>query len=88
MLHKTKIQNRKRKQRKSVEKTRWVVDEQSNSRREERMRRFARDDDGRKPHQEACWFIDTVGEGTSDAVVGTSIDIEKSYFRLTSVILS
>lgn len=32
------------------------------------------------------WYIDREGEqGTSDNIVGTCMDIEKSYFRLTSV---
>ncbi|EAO76875.1 hypothetical protein SAI_2443 [Streptococcus agalactiae H36B] len=35
------------------------------------------------------WYIDREGEqGTSDNVVGTCMDIEKSYFRLTSVSFS
>ncbi|VDN32350.1 unnamed protein product [Gongylonema pulchrum] len=83
---------RKKKQKKNSAKLaeQWLADERSNAQREERARRFARDDDVRRTkfsdmRQRVDWSIDRGGdEGTSDNIVGTCTDIEKSYFRLTS----
>lgn len=81
---------KKKKQQKGAEKAKWVADEGSNARREERARRFARDDETqRRAHQSlARRRIEIVRDATStvdEVVVGTCTDIEKSFFRLTSV---
>ncbi|VIO92514.1 SAC3/GANP family protein [Brugia malayi] len=87
----TAAQKKKKKQKKNSGKSgRWAADERSNAQREERARRFARDDEARRAkftemRRRLDWYIDREGEqGTSDNVVGTCMDIEKSYFRLTS----
>uniref|UniRef100_A0A8R1U0C6 PCI domain-containing protein n=1 Tax=Onchocerca volvulus TaxID=6282 RepID=A0A8R1U0C6_ONCVO len=87
----TAAQKKKKKQKKNNGKSaRWSADERSNAQREERAKRFARDDEARRAKfiEMRCrldWYIDREGEpGTSDNVVGTCMDIEKSYFRLTS----
>lgn len=70
---------------------RWAADERSNAQREERAKRFARYDEARRTkftemRRRLDWYIDREGEqGTSENIVGTCMDIEKSYFRLTSV---
>lgn len=81
---------KKKKQQKGAEKAKWVADEGSNARREERARRFARDDETqRRAHQSlARRRIEIVRDAAStvdEVVVGTCTDIEKSFFRLTSV---
>uniref|UniRef100_F1KY22 Leukocyte receptor cluster member 8 n=1 Tax=Ascaris suum TaxID=6253 RepID=F1KY22_ASCSU len=80
---------KKKKQQKGAEKAKWVADEGSNARREERARRFARDDETqRRAHQSlARRRIEIVRDAAStvdEVVVGTCTDIEKSFFRLTS----
>ncbi|CAG9533345.1 unnamed protein product [Cercopithifilaria johnstoni] len=87
----TAAQKKKKKQKKNNGKSgRWTADERSNAQREERAKRFARDDEVRRAkftemRRRLDWYIDREGEqGTSDSVVGTCMDVEKSYFRLTS----
>nr|MCP9258363.1 Leukocyte receptor cluster member 8-like protein [Dirofilaria immitis] len=84
-------QPKKKKQKKNNGKSgRWIADERSNAQREERARRFARDDEARRVkfaemRRRLDCYVDREGEpGTSDNVVGTCTEIEKSYFRLTS----
>ncbi|KAL4002710.1 SAC3/GANP/Nin1/mts3/eIF-3 p25 family protein [Acanthocheilonema viteae] len=90
-LKQTAAQKKKKKQKKNNGKSgRWTADERSNAQREERARRFARDDEVRRARftemrRRLDWYIDREGEeGTSNNIVGTCMDIEKSYFRLTS----
>ncbi|VDN55075.1 unnamed protein product [Dracunculus medinensis] len=62
--------------------TKWIADEQSNSRREERAKRFARDDESAKKIRQSQLRHDDNDSTTT--IVGTSTEIEKSYFRLTT----
>ncbi|VDN05208.1 unnamed protein product [Thelazia callipaeda] len=90
-LKQNAAQRKKKRQKKNSEKFgRWVADERSNAQREERARRFAKDDETRRSkfaelRYRLDYFIDREGEqGTSENVVGTCMEVEKSYFRLTS----
>lgn len=80
--------NKRKKKRKNLEKSKWVVDERSDLRREERARRFARDDEltRRIRQAEMRRRLQHNGEvhDNISVIVGTSTDIEKSFFRLTA----
>lgn len=73
-------------------KNKWTADARSDSRREERARRFARNEDAthsarqkemRRKLEQASSSIES-----PEVIVGTSTEIEKPFFRLTTVIIS
>lgn len=77
-----------KKRKKDSGKTKWTADARSDSRREERARRFARDEEStrslrqtemrKKLEQDSAVFY------SPEVIVGTSTEIEKPFFRLTT----
>uniref|UniRef100_A0A0N5AIX6 PCI domain-containing protein n=1 Tax=Syphacia muris TaxID=451379 RepID=A0A0N5AIX6_9BILA len=78
-----------KKRKKGGRKTKWTADERSNSRREERARRFAREEESFRPSRPMADLRkkldhDNFNACSSEVIVGTSTEVEKPFFRLTT----